>query len=227
MKAVRVVALSKNSKLGPCAATYSSVASTCPVECALRDNGCYAQSGNVGLHQAGLAATVGPVTAARQEALQLRAMAVTPGRPLRLHVSGDARTPLAATILAKAAGDYQGRGGGLVWTYTHAWRAVRRAYWGIVSVLASTDTLDDVRGAAKQGYAPARYVAGFPGAGWVEGGIRWIACPSQSREGVTCHECRLCMDGGDLLHRGGGIAFAAHGVERAKVLAVINLEETQ
>lgn len=48
---LKVVALSMNVKVGPMAATYRPVGDTCPTSCALLGNGCYAQKGNVNIHQ--------------------------------------------------------------------------------------------------------------------------------------------------------------------------------
>jgi hypothetical protein len=45
-----LVLKTSNSKLGNVAATYSSIESSCPTDCSLKDNGCYAQMGFVGIH---------------------------------------------------------------------------------------------------------------------------------------------------------------------------------
>ena len=106
------------------------------------------------------------------------------GRPLRLHTVGDCRNRTAARIVGGAVVRWLDRGGGKVWTYTHAGADVPRLAWGPrMSVLASVDTLDQVGKAIAAGYAPARYVADFPtgSKSWSEGGIRWIPCPAQTR----------------------------------------------
>jgi hypothetical protein len=131
---------------------------------------------------------------------------------LRLHVSGDASTPEAASILADAARRWQARGGGPAWSFTHAWREVPRWAWRGVSVLASVDRTADGRAALARGYAPAAVTGPHPmhGRAYERDGIRWIPCPNQTR-GVTCAQCQLCWRSTDLAVRGQGIAFAAHG----------------
>lgn len=148
------VELSENSKTGPVSATYSAQ-SSCPSCCPLLDGqGCYAETGMVGIYSArlnknagGRTARIDPRKIAREEARAIDGL--TGERPLRLHVVGDARTNGAAKILARAAGDYirrgwrslllskrmEGRPKPLdshwtrVWTYTHAWRTVSRKSW--------------------------------------------------------------------------------------------------
>jgi ribulose bisphosphate carboxylase small subunit len=111
------------------------------------------------------------------------------------------------------------RGGGPAFTYTHATRTVERAAWGRVSVLGSIDRMDQVEQVLDQGYAPARYVSSFPNgkSSWKEQGIRWIPCPSQTHDNITCQDCRLCFDADALRKRAAGIAFAAHG-NKAKAI---------
>lgn len=49
--ALKVVPISHNRKVGAMAATYRPVGDTCPSTCFLLDAGCYAQKGNVNIHQ--------------------------------------------------------------------------------------------------------------------------------------------------------------------------------
>lgn len=140
---------SANSKLagkGRVSATYVATAGSCPTSCELRGTGCYAESGRVGMFNYALNAKVTPgmrpEALARVEARLIReAFASGPvpqdgargGRDLRLHVSGDARTKRSVQVLAKAVGNsWLPRGGGAVWSYTHAWETVARRFWGKV-----------------------------------------------------------------------------------------------
>lgn len=212
---------------GKVSATYASTLASCPSACKLRRDGCYAESGRVGMvvHRLNKsAAGLRPEAVARQEAQVIRrafsGQAVPQdgsrgGRDLRLHVSGDARTNRAANILGEAAKDWKSRGGGAVWTYTHAWKTVRRASWGKdVSVLASMEDPSLAQKAIETGYAPTLVVPSHPEKGKsfrVEGSdVVWISCVEQTR-GVACSECRLCMKADSLRARNMGIAFAAHG----------------
>ncbi len=218
------VAMSANHKTGPVAVTYASIAATCPRACPLRGAGCYAQTGRVGILETQLQKEgVTALAAAAEEARQIEVHRPPRGLPLRLHVSGDARTSAAAARLGKAAWKWRSRGGGAVWTYTHAWRKVPRSAWGrSVSVLGSIERAVDARAVVKQGYAPALVVAELPadGRAWVEEGIRWIPCPEMTR-GVPCAQCGLCFRADALRARGAGIAFAAHSVSKKRVLKVI------
>jgi len=217
---------------GEVATTYASIEASCPESCELRTDGeCYAKGGMVGFVVRRLdAATKGhaPLETAKQEAVAIdgafKGRAVPQdgakgGRDLRLHTSGDCSTTEAANIVGGASRRWRERGGGDVWTYTHAWRDVPRSAWGEgVSVLASVDNVAEAKAAREQGYAPARYVAEFPSAkGWTENGVRWIACPAQTTENTGCADCRLCMSADKLAARNAGIAFSAHG-NRANAL---------
>ena len=217
------VLVSQNHKTGPVAATYASIEATCPKDCAFKDAGCYAKGGRVGILNAQLVTGVTPLQAAVQEARQIEAVRPPLGLALRLHVSGDCRTVAAARRLGRAGVLWQDRGGGSVWTYTHAWRLVPRGAWGRgVSVLASIEHVGQAAAARKAGYAPALVVPAHPKSGraWRAGGVRWIPCPEQTR-GIPCASCGLCFKADELRDRGAGIAFAAHSQGKKHVLRVI------
>jgi len=228
MKPATLVRDSKNTKIGRAAATYASIASTCPPTCPLKGEGCYAQTGHVGftvrrLDNDGACAE----DAALYEASLIARGPGAGGRglPLRLHVSGDARLPVAAELLGRAARAWRAKGGGPVWTYTHAWRDVPRAAWGSsVGVLASVESTVDGRAAQARGYVPAVVVDKHPptGRAYDKDGVKWIPCPNQTRSDVTCTSCRLCFDTEKLAAMGAGIAFAAHGAGTKRALKVLS-----
>ena len=210
-----------------CSSTYVSIAATCPESCEFKGKGCYVTEGFTGatsrrLDAAALGLSADDVTALEAEAIH-RSFAhrrripqdgARGGRDLRLHVGGDVGSALGASMLAGAAMGWRMRGGGSVWTYTHAWRIVPREAWGpAVSVLASCETLEDTRLARAAGYAPALTLSRFPSerAFRPKGGasLRIIPCPAETR-GMTCVECRLCIDR-DLAGMGVAIGFAMHG----------------
>lgn len=214
---------SGNEKIGLMSATYAPIAMTCPASCPLRDRGCYAQGGNVRYTNDRItreyAGLDGDTLAMIEAAAIVDGAALVPaGRPLRLHVSGDASTAFRAGVLADAARSWPGP----VYTYTHAWRDVPRAAWSGVSVLASVENTADARRALAAGYAPALVVASHPadGRATVVDGVRVIPCPNQTR-GVECADCRLCFDAAGLAARGSAIAFAAHGGGRKRALTVV------
>lgn len=211
----------KNRKIGDIAATYLPIKQTCPDSCVLKDNGCYAQVGYVGMYMMKLEARFEGVSAydlVRKEAREIAAFGPkAKGKPLRLHVSGDARTTKSAILLRDAAKKWDGK----VFTYTHAWRTVPRKAWGKVSVLASCESTGEAKEAMKRGYAPSLTVAFHPGEkAYMQDGVKIIPCPQQTRE-VTCDKCRLCMNDTMLRAQNAVISFAVHGVRKKRALLVI------
>lgn len=217
------VAESGNEKIGVCATTYAAQVS-CPTYCAFfNGGGCYAENGRIytsstgPLNENARAAGASALDVAHAEAEAIRLLPVLKcwDRPLRLHTVGDCASDEAAQIVSAAAAGYRERGGGPVWTYTHAWRIVDRSSWGEVSVLASCETAEQVELARARGYAPSivlerfdvprRYLAG------TSSQVPVLPCPAQTHEGVTCASCRLCMKDDALLTRDYAIGFAVHG----------------
>lgn len=215
---------SKNAKVGDVAATYAPIAQTCPVSCPLRNNGCYAQSGNVGFkvrRTEEYSDGMNGDTVATLEGDEIADMAphAPPNHALRIHVSGDATSDYRAQQMARGASVWNGP----VWSYTHAWRDVARTSWGRVSILASCEQLSQVIAAAARGYAAALVVAHHPADGRAyrtSDGVKVIPCPSQTR-GVLCTDCRLCWDDQLLLALNACIAFEAHGATKKRTLSVI------
>jgi hypothetical protein len=216
---------SGNSKIGDAATTYAAQTS-CPTSCPFfAGGGCYAESGTIGkfvtapLNRAAEAVPHTAVDVARAEANAIDGLEVVPGRALRLHTVGDCASDEAASIVSAAAARYRSRGGGPVWTYTHAWRDVARESWGDVSVLASCETNEDERLAKARGYATSVVVEKFsddgrhiiePAESEAAAGVDVLPCPQQTRH-VTCTDCRLCFDDGKLRERGYAIGFELHG----------------
>ena len=118
------------------------------------------------------------IDAAQQEAELIRGLSGE--RTLRLHVVGDCKDRVAATV-SKAAEEYRAKQGQLVWTYTRAWEQVPRASWGSVSVLASCETPAQVRRARRRGYATAIVVGEFaqPTA-YKKSGVKIVPCPQET-----------------------------------------------
>lgn len=212
--------VSGNSKIGDAATTYAAQPS-CPLSCPFLDGGgCYAETGRIGmfvtrpLNEAAARSGATAVTVALAEAEAIDLLIPVGGRPLRLHSVGDCSTDQAARTVSAAAERYMQRGGGPVWTYTHAWRDVDRASWGDVSVLASCETPADVLLAHARGYATAVVVEEFESDRKYSGSIPESAvlpCPQMTR-GVACSDCRLCMDDAGLRERGCSIGFEIHGI---------------
>lgn len=220
MKGVRVVRASENSKLGRVVATYRTQA-TCPSSCILRGNGCYAENPPMrwGVTQHVNLERVSSAKLFRYEAKQIDELTTT--TPLRLGVVGDVPRKQDALTLSHAAERYQKRGGGPVWAYTRWWKRVPRTAWGKVSVLASCDSVHQLKAARAKGYAAAVIVPEFPSKkAWKQNGFTLIPCPSQT-VGVTCEQCRLCMRDALLKRRKLAIAFEPHGAKKNTVKASV------
>ena len=76
-------------------------------------------------------------------------------------------------------------------------------------------------------FTKARY--DFPGtsdgidaAASIEDGVRWIPCPAQTRDDVTCDSCRLCWDDAKLRAINAGVAFEAHGSAKRRAAAAVS-----
>lgn len=225
---VRYVVNSDNSKIGKCDAVYLSM-KTCPSSCPLKGNGCYAEDSYVGMLTSKLnkeAADLGSIKLAMNEAQVIRESykgGHVPNADLRLHVSGDCSSVRAVGYVRRAVEDWRRRGGGSVWSYTHAWKEVHRKHWGLVSCLGSIERVEDVDAVRKQGYVPAVVVSHLESAGksFEGGGVKFIKCPAQEKENMTCDKCRLCFDDKKLLNKNMGIAFSSHGARKNKLLKVI------
>lgn len=209
---VKIVGRSSNQKTGAIATTYASQ-STCPATCPFRSAGCYAEHGPAGLHTATVNASSieDPVQIARIEVAGIDGLPADVD--LRVHVVGDCPIPEAAELVGSAMIRYEKRSanGRRAWTYTHAWRTVQHEAWQGAHVLASCETLEDVREAQARGYATAIVVPEHPGhAAYEVGSATIIPCPAETR-GQECVDCRLCMRTDKLRALGLTIGFTPHG----------------
>jgi hypothetical protein len=232
MTVAKYVSNSQNSKLGkrPVDGTYASIKVTCPNSCKLKDDGCYAKLSFVGMVVNKLdkmADNISAMEAARQEVNAIdnsyNGKKVPLGRDMRLHIAGDSRTVKGSKLINSSVGRWKKRGGGDCWSYSHAWRNVRRSVWSHVSMLASIDKPEEATHARAQGYAPAIVVGEFasPKAFMLPGSdVKYIPCPAQTQPGgkdIGCTECRLCFNADRLFEKNLGIAFAAHGVRKEQI----------
>jgi hypothetical protein len=200
-----------NRKTGDIYVTHASQWS-CPPDCPFMDSGCYGEHGMQWFHTRRInnSKERRPVDIARVEAAEIDALKPM-GLPLRLHVVGDCRTDAAARTVGEACERYIGRGGGPVWTYTHAWHHVRRDSWGnALSVLASVESDSGCARAVHRGYGVMRVVAASPPA--LELGV-W--CPQQSGKVESCADCLLCAR--PNLRK--PIVVVAHGSGQRKIRA--------
>ena len=204
----------ENMKLGNASTTYSGL-NTCPQDCPFRKSGCYAQCGPIRIIFHRLSDMKrSHLREAKAEAIQIRNLSGE--KDLRIHTTGDCRSNEAAKIISKAAKEYAERCERRAWTFTHAWKTVQRRSWGQVSVLASCETLGEVKQAKAKGYATALVLENFKSDKvYLEAGQKIMPCPSQvakaKGEKVTCTRCRLCLNDAKLRAAGITIAFKIHG----------------
>jgi hypothetical protein len=211
--------------------TDVSIAATCSNACPFKGGGCFAEAGFTRFMARKLDAAAEGLTADQVIAEEARLIdgafkggrvpqdGAWGGRDLRLHVGGDVGSALGARLLAGAAERWRDRGGGAVWSFTHAWREVPREAWGSISVLASVERPEDIEAAHAAGYAAAIVVDEFPtdrAFFLPRSGAKIVPCPAEAR-GTTCVECRLCLDADKLARRNVAIAFEAHGPKARRV----------
>jgi hypothetical protein len=204
---VKMVERSENAKTGPVANTFVSQA-TCPRDCPLRDAGCYAQHGPIGLITRGLnRSRDSAARAAEREAAAIDALNPHRVLDLRVHVVGDCRDSRSAALVGGAMARFQARSGRGAWTYTHAWRDIPAVAWQGASVIASCETVEQVREARARGYATALVL---PRKGAAPKGIKAVACRHEAK-GTQCVDCRRCLDAKGLHKRGETVVFHVHG----------------
>lgn len=196
--------------------TYRPVGGTCPSTCPFLGNGCYAQGGNVALHQR-------RARAEREAALLGAAVAFVwarvTGRVSRLHVSGDVGQTWDEQYLAGLrdlaieVNTQSGamRGTPVAWTYTH-------------HDVSARDRLAALRGLASVGIHVRRsdhlghngvVVMPFSEVPTVrrETGVRLAKCPAQLRD-TNCADCTLCWTRPDLT-----VVFDPHGQANKRATA--------
>jgi hypothetical protein len=116
------------------------------------------------------------------------------GKPLRLHIAGDVRNEMDAMALGDAAEEWVAAGGGVVFGYTHRWREIPRGFWGHIAIMASCETIEDVKAARDAGYMAELTVldATASKAALAAEGIKAVRCPAEKKPGMTCRECMKC-----------------------------------
>jgi hypothetical protein len=194
-------------------ATYRAVGSSCPSDCALLNAGCYAQQGNVNIHQRRAGSeTFDPVAWA--EGLPL-------GSLIRWNVSGDVVGADGADYREAIHEAHTRRPDLKGWSYTHAWSDKAIVHWaqGLpdnVRIVASLDDPADVDRARSMGWRTiAQVTETADGKGFTDEEARKVRaesgalpCPAQ-RVDLGCADCQACG-------RDGLISFAVHGPGQKK-----------
>lgn len=219
MNSVIVTEKSSNKKLSldqTCSTTYVSQ-ETCPSNCPLHNNGCYAESSFTGIFARKLNASneTNVIKIAQEEADGIRTLTGT--RSLRLHTLGDAPNDECVKILAKAAKEYRAKNGQPVFTYTHN-HITPRKDWGEISILRSCEDVESVRKCNSEGFAAAMIVPEFKKhSAYHIDGVKFVPCPQQTKKAESCVKCRLCMNDKKLLNSNVNILFATHGNKKNQI----------
>ena len=243
---LKLISKSANGKTGPIATTYRAGAynylATCPLNCPLRANGCYADNGHCGL---AWRKTSRRAPAANDPAALLDFVKSLPaGSLLRHHVAGDIhrdlslipkgrykapaakrKAPAASVIdkpylkaLRKAV-----PAAGIAWTYTHSLQYLykeRPPLDGetVINISAADD--QQAVDAIARGHPVTIIQAVNKGVKALSDGTRVITCPALLGDA----QCINCGNGKPLCARRDRdyvIAFTVHGSGAKKALATI------
>uniref|UniRef100_UPI004039AC2F DUF7227 family protein n=1 Tax=Variovorax sp. BK018 TaxID=3450241 RepID=UPI004039AC2F len=213
--------VSRNRKTGPIPVTTTS-ANSCPPDCGLRRNGCYAEGGPLAIHWRAVSQGVRGATFEEllHEIGTLRRHALW-----RHNQAGDL-TPSApgvidAELLLRLARANRGRRG---FTYTHYpptsenRTAIQRANHLGFTVNLSAETLAQADSYAELGIAPVVVLlsAGTTRPIRTPAGRQVVVCPA-SLGNTDCLNCGICQQRDRVAIMG----FPAHGVGARKVEAVL------
>ncbi len=235
--AVLWTAKSSNKKTGPMPVSTTS-AETCPSDCPLKRNGCYAETGNLGFLWRALTEN-GPHAAWQSGVARVRSTdwrglcanvaALSDGTLWRHNQAGDLPHTggmIDDRLLTDLVCANRGRRG---FTYTHHnvlhnARNRELVAWANgqgFTVNLSGNSLAHADALADLGVGPVVVVLPRHVSGNVEvrtpKGRRVVVCPATYRDDVTCKSCGLCQVAG----RGVVVGFPAHGAgaRKASVLS--------
>lgn len=205
--------------------TYRPVGTTCPTggeylgECKFLHNGCYAEMGNVGIHQR---RSKDDLSASARSVAVGMVWAVKVGTLCRLHVSGDFCNGdridhayvVQVGILADMVNSLAGRRSGtpIAWSYTHIPQKLFAPYQRYLARKGVIVRVSDFNGHMGAVVAPFDRLHEMK-----EKGVKYLKCPAQLPQGKTCASCTLCWT--LPAHT---VVFDPHGPGRKKVLNVIN-----
>lgn len=213
---------SDNTKTGPIPVTTSPKA-TCPPTCPLRDGGCYARGGPLGLHWSKVSA--GERGVEWWEFVE-KVRSIPLGQVWGHNQAGDLPGRGNAIDGAKLHELTQANRGKRGFTYTHKPMTqenralVARANLHGFTVNLSADTAIEADELAALGAGPVVVVVpeAAPATSTTPRGRKIVVCPAQQRDDITCKDCGLCAQSG----RSVIVGFRAHGSSKRKAEAVCN-----
>ena len=207
--------------------TYRNIEASCVRSCPMFDEGCYAQGGNVNLHQVRASAALWSSLAAAAIAFVWAARTL---RMARLHVSGDLCKDSGQSIdwayvsglriIANAINDMRGtpRGSTVGWSYTHVTSAddasIPLAIHGLRAVGIAMRRSDHIG----SGGAMVGNFAEFKAMRAAHPKVRFVKCRAQLQKDVNCASCGLCWDRMDLC-----VFFDPEGAKKKAVRERVSL----
>lgn len=224
----QLTAKSSNRKTGPIA-TIRSSSDSCPSTCPFNNGGgCYAASGPEAIHWRKLDKSENPLHSGWLGLSdQFRAAKLKPGTLLRVNTAGDLpQLPNTGEILGNVVDLMRGifeASDVVPFTYTHHRQSEHNLAvvdWqnrAGFTVNLSCDTEERASMMHRRGFPSVCVVpVDDTRTGWRdEHGTKFVTCPAQTREDVTCDTCRLCSKA----NRGAVVAFRAHGNKRKQISA--------
>ena len=220
---------SSNAKTGKIAVSTTSKDS-CPATCPLKGNGCYAETGPLKLHWD--AVSDGPWRDKPRgidiESFISAIKTLPEGSCFRHNQAGDLPhnngliNAHALELIADACSERKLK----AWTYTH--HSVDNLN-NVVMIKRSNNVGLTVNVSAhSQQHAVEVYRKGMPAVcivpkdtqvnSWCNDGVRFVVCPAQTKQNLTCAECKLCANA----DRTCIVAFKAHGTQAKKVETTIS-----
>lgn len=233
---------STNAKTGAIPVSTSDK-STCPASCPLKNNGCYAEQGNLGMlwskmTKAGpnseFKSGVATVKTGDWSKLTRAVKALHPGQLWRHNQAGDLPVKLVktsrgvavinASLMTQLVAANAGKKG---FTYTHHdmsdpknQETVRKANAKGFTVNLSANNLDHADKLSDLGIGPVVTILPTTLHGNVKvetpAGRRVVVCPATYRDDVTCKSCGLCA----VQERKVIVGFPAHGPAKRKASEV-------
>lgn len=204
----------------------TSPSSTCPESCPLRNNGCYASGGPLGLHWRAVSRGERGVS---WDSFCRQIASLPPGQLWRHNQAGDLPgkgDEIDGAKLWQLTRANTGRRG---WTYTHKpvigdsgeatmnRAAIRHANRHGFTINLSADTLGEADALANADCGPVVVVLprDSPHTVYTPAGNRVVVCPAQRDDSVTCADCGLCARQRSVI-----VGFLAHGNSARKAESV-------
>lgn len=223
---IHLTKVSTNVKTGPMPVSTTEKAS-CPQNCSLKGNGCYAESGPLGIHWA--AVSNGKRGTDWQQFCEDIAK-LPKGIVWRHNQAGDLPTldnvNIDASLLLQLVEANKGRNG---FTYTHYpvignnWNAglIENANKLGLTINLSAESYAEADNLAALGIAPVVTIQAeeMPKTTYTPAGRKVITCPATYRDDVSCYTCKLCQKQNRPI-----IAFPVHGTSRKKAAKVFMLK---